>query len=140
MAHDHAHKHSHSGGHHHHHHGGASRNIKVALLLNLSFTLIEIVGGILSNSLAVLSDAVHDLGDSLALGMSYYAEKKSGQQIKNQNYTFGLRRLPLITAAINAFILLGGSVWVVVNARSAACPEKQHAGHYQQTRRISQHH
>ena len=116
MAHDHSHKHGHSGGHHHHHHHGGSKNIKVALLLNLSFTVIEIIGGILSNSLAVLSDAVHDLGDSLALGMSYYAEKKSGQQMNNQNYTFGLRRLPLITAALNAFILLGGSIWVVLNA------------------------
>ena len=105
------------GGHVHggHVHGG-SKNILTALLLNLGFTVIEIIGGLLSNSLAVLSDAVHDLGDSLALGMSYYAEKKSGEKAKNQNYTFGLRRLPLISAALNALILLGGSAWVVANA------------------------
>lgn len=108
--------HSHGGHSHVSHAHGASKNILTALLLNLGFTIIEIIGGLLSNSLAVLSDAVHDLGDSLALGMSYYAEKRSGQKTKNQNYTFGLRRLPLISAALNALILLGGSTWIVVNA------------------------
>ncbi|AHM60677.1 cation diffusion facilitator family transporter [Flammeovirgaceae bacterium 311] len=120
MAHNHSHHeggHGHHHGHHHHHHAGSSsKNILTALLLNLSFTVVEIVGGLLSNSLAILSDAVHDLGDSLALGMSYYAEKRSGQKVKDENYTFGLRRLPLMSAALNALILLGGSAWVVVNA------------------------
>ncbi|EMR01896.1 cation diffusion facilitator family transporter [Cesiribacter andamanensis] len=113
--------HSHHGHHHHQQEGhaqgpGNTRNIGVALLLNLSFTLIEIVGGLLTNSLAILSDAVHDLGDSLALGMSYYAEKRAGQKLQDPNYTFGLRRLPLISAGLNGLILLLGSLWVVANA------------------------
>lgn len=48
--------------------------------------------------------------------MSYYAEKKAGQKVRNQHYTFGLRRLPLMSAALNGLILLGGSAWVVANA------------------------
>jgi cobalt-zinc-cadmium efflux system protein len=117
--------HSHHGHHHHHHHhhhgqegghGSNTRNIGIAWLLNVSFTIIEIIGGLLTNSLAILSDAVHDLGDSFALGISYYAEKKAGHKLADQNYTFGLRRLPLISAAINGLILLLGSMWVVANA------------------------
>ena len=124
MAHSH---HGHS--HHGHQHGGSTRNIGIALLLNLSFTLLELIGGLLSNSLAVLSDAVHDLGDSLALAMSYFAEKKSGQKVQDQNYTFGLRRLPLMSAALNALILLGGSVWVVVHAvQRLQAPEPVESG------------
>lgn len=118
MAHNHGHTHGPHPTHTHSHHGQAqgSKNILIALLLNVGFTIIEIIGGLLSNSLAVLSDAVHDLGDSVALGMSYYAEKKAGQKVRDQNYTFGLRRLPLLSAALNGLILLIGSAWVVANA------------------------
>jgi cobalt-zinc-cadmium efflux system protein len=55
-------------GQHNHDHG--SENLKVAFFLNLAFTIIEIIGGILTNSIAILSDAVHDLGDSLSLGLA----------------------------------------------------------------------
>ncbi|MBW3545877.1 MAG: cation diffusion facilitator family transporter, partial [Bacteroidetes bacterium] len=118
MAHNHGHAHGPHHTHTHGHHGQAqgAKNILIALLLNFGFTIIEIIGGLLSNSLAVISDAVHDLGDSVALGMSYYAEKRSGHKVLDQNYTFGLRRLPLISAALNGLILLGGSAWVVASA------------------------
>jgi len=53
-----------------HDHSHNVKNIKIAFILNLSFTLLEIVGGILTNSIAILSDALHDLGDSLSLGLS----------------------------------------------------------------------
>lgn len=59
MAHNHDHSHHHSEG-----------NVKIAFFLNLAFTLIEIIGGFYTNSLAILSDAIHDLGDSLSLGLS----------------------------------------------------------------------
>lgn len=55
-------------GHNHSH--STSGNIKVAFFLNLTFTILEIIGGILTNSIAILSDALHDLGDSLSLGMA----------------------------------------------------------------------
>jgi cobalt-zinc-cadmium efflux system protein len=111
---------------HHHHHTHAqgtepeessdTRSIGQALLLNLSFTLLELVGGVLTNSLAVISDAVHDLGDSLALGMGYLAERKARHKATDENYTYGFRRLPLLSAALNALILLGGSAWVISQA------------------------
>ena len=55
--------------HNHTHHNEDVKNIRVAFFLNLLFTVIEIVGGILTNSVAILSDAVHDLGDSFSLGL-----------------------------------------------------------------------
>ncbi|MBD3240685.1 MAG: cation transporter, partial [Chitinivibrionales bacterium] len=67
--------HDHSGHHHEHHH--ASGNIRVAFFLNLVFTAAEIAGGLWTNSLAILSDAVHDLGDSLTLGLSWFLEERS---------------------------------------------------------------
>ena len=63
---------------HTHHATGSASNIRVAFILNLSFTIIEIVGGLLTNSMAILSDALHDLGDTLSLGLSWYFEKLSG--------------------------------------------------------------
>lgn len=51
----------------HHHHHNKQKNIKAAFLLNLSFTVIEIIGGLWTNSMAILSDAVHDLGDAISL-------------------------------------------------------------------------
>ena len=66
MGHNHDHSHHHSEG-----------NVKVAFFLNLSFTIIEIIGGLYTNSLAILSDALHDLGDSFSLGLSWYFQKLS---------------------------------------------------------------
>ena len=69
--HSHSHNHSHS---HSHSHDGQN-NIKTAIFLNVTFTIIELIGGIFTNSLAILSDALHDLGDSIVLIFSYFAEK-----------------------------------------------------------------
>ncbi|PWH85025.1 cation diffusion facilitator family transporter [Brumimicrobium oceani] len=100
-------------GHHHHHQ--ATKNIGVAFFLNLSFTIIEFIGGILTNSVAILSDAIHDLGDSVALGSSWYLEKISNQKA-NKKFTFGYRRLSIISAFLNCIILLLGSVIIIVEA------------------------
>lgn len=99
----------HHSGHHHHH---ASTNISFAFFLNLSFTIIELIGWILTNSVAIISDAIHDFGDSIALGTSWYLEKKSSQEA-NQKFTFGYRRLSIISAFINCIILLVGS-WIII--------------------------
>ena len=109
-----AHQHSKKPGHQHSH--SNSQNIKAALFLNLGFTVLELIGGVLSNSLAIISDAIHDLGDSLILAFGYYSEKQSTALTANPNYTFGLRQLPLISAAVNGLVLLGGSIWVLVQA------------------------
>lgn len=71
---------------HSHHHG--TKNISLAFFLNVGFTIFEIFGGLYVNSVAILSDAVHDLGDSLSLGFSWYLQKKS-QKGATEKYTFG---------------------------------------------------
>ncbi|MBT6439239.1 MAG: cation transporter, partial [Flavobacteriales bacterium] len=68
------HDHNHDHIHHHHH---STDNIKMAFFLNLVFTIIEIFGGILTNSVAIVTDAVHDLGDTVTIGFSWYLEKIS---------------------------------------------------------------
>lgn len=100
---------------HAHHHDHDTGNIKVAFFLNLSFTIIEIVGGLLTGSLAILSDALHDLGDSLSIGLSWYFQKLSKKERNNQ-YSYGYRRFSVLGALINAVILLVGSVYIMIEA------------------------
>ena len=63
--------------HNHHHSHDSEKNIGFAFFLNFSFVIIELIGGFYTNSMAILSDALHDLGDSVALGLTYFFEKKS---------------------------------------------------------------
>ena len=100
------HNHSHSHLHHHNHHNDV-KNIKVAFFLNFSFTIIEIIGGVLTNSVAILSDAVHDLGDSLSLGMAWYFQKYSRKK-SDSVYTYGYRRFSLVGALANSLVLIVG--------------------------------
>ncbi|TCD47639.1 cation diffusion facilitator family transporter [Chlorobium sp. N1] len=100
---------------HDHHHHTAAGNIGMAFFLNLSFTLVEFVGGWLTGSTAILADAVHDLGDSFAFGQAWYFERLSlaGQ---SERYSYGYRRFSLVGALLSALILTGGSVFVLVQA------------------------
>lgn len=100
-----------------HQHGAhhETKNIRVAFFLNLLFTIVEIIGGLLTNSIAILSDALHDLGDSLTLGLSWYFQKISNRN-PTEKYTFGFSRFSLLGALINAFVLLVGSVFIIINA------------------------
>ena len=81
-----------------------SKNIRFAFFLNLSFTVIEIIGGILTNSVAILADALHDFGDSISLGLAWYLQKYS-RKSSNHRYTYGYKRFTLIGALSNSFIL-----------------------------------
>lgn len=101
-------------GHHHDHHH-ATGNIKAAFFLNLVFTIIEIIGGLLTNSLAILSDAIHDLGDSLSLGLSWYFQKLSAKG-RTDTFSYGYKRFSLLGAVINALVLVAGSVLILVHA------------------------
>ncbi|MAF77791.1 MAG: cation transporter [Halobacteriovoraceae bacterium] len=101
--------------HHHHHHHAEGKNILIAFFLNFTFALIEIVGGYFTNSVAIMSDAIHDLGDSMALLFSYFAEKLSVKEA-DDSYTFGYRRFSILSAFINGLILLGGSLFVLYEA------------------------
>jgi cobalt-zinc-cadmium efflux system protein len=105
--------HDHS--HHHHHHDGASGRIATAFALNLVFTVIEFIGGVLTNSTAILADAVHDLGDTLAIALGWLLQRLGGRPA-SRHFTYGYQRLSLLGALINALILLAGSAWVLSEA------------------------
>lgn len=123
-------RHEHAGqgrAHGHAHHHGSGGNLKVAFLLNLSFTILEIVGGLWTNSIAILSDAVHDLGDSISLGLAWYFDRvsKRGRTPKN---TYGYRRYSLLGGLITAAVLLVGLSFVLWSAVSRlASPEPVNA-------------
>ncbi len=91
------------------------KNMAIAFVLNLAFSLLELVGGVLTGSVAVLSDAVHDIGDAASIGISFFLEKKSRKQ-PDTLYTYGYARYSVIGSVIVTLILLFGSVTVVVNA------------------------
>ena len=91
------------------------KNILVAFLLNLFFSIFELVGGIFTNSVAIISDAVHDLGDSFSIGLSYFLEKKSKKK-PDDKYTYGYMRCSVLGAIITNTILITGSVLVIYNA------------------------
>lgn len=102
-------------GHHHTHAHGATKNIAFAFFLNIGFTIFEIIGGFFVNSVAILSDAIHDLGDSLSLGISWYLQHKS-EEGANEKFTFGYKRFSLLGALINSLVLIVGSVFVAWQA------------------------
>ena len=101
------------GNHHDHHH--SSDNIKVAFFLNFAFTILEIIGGLYVNSIAIISDAIHDLGDTISLGTSWYLEEKSHKK-SNKKFSFGYKRFSLLGALINSVILIIGSLYVINEA------------------------
>lgn len=100
---------------HDHSHNASGKNLKIAFFLNLGFTILEFIGGIYVNSIAIVSDAVHDLGDSLSLGTAWYLDKKSHQE-SNSRYSFGYKRFSLLGALINSLVLIVGSVYVISEA------------------------
>lgn len=113
--------------HHHHDHATLTGNIKLAFFLNVLFTLVELLGGLLTNSTAILADAIHDVGDSIALGQAWYFQhltKNSG----TQRYTYGFKRFTLLSALINVVILLLSAVYVFSEAITRLLnPQSSHA-------------
>lgn len=104
------HHHHHVGSHHHHHHHHAhtelhGKKLLAVTLLNFIITLVEIVGGLVSNSLSLLSDAVHNLGDTMAILFAYIANK-IGNRKADIHRTFGYKRVEILTAFFNALILI----------------------------------
>lgn len=91
------------------------KNILVAFLLNLGFSIYEFIGGTLTGSVAIVSDAVHDLGDAVSIGISYFLERKSHKKADDK-YTFGYVRYSVIGGLITTAILLVGSVFVIAQA------------------------
>ncbi len=91
------------------------KNILIAFILNLSFAIFEFFGGIFTGSVAIVSDAIHDVGDATSIGISYFLEKKSKKK-PDEKYTYGYLRYSVIGSVITTLILLVGSVVVVINA------------------------
>ena len=91
------------------------KNILLAFILNLAFSVFEFVGGIFTGSVAIVSDAVHDMGDAASIGISYFLEKKSKKQ-PDEKYTYGYARFSVLGSIITTVILLFGSVLVIFNA------------------------
>lgn len=100
---------------HNHSQESSSQRIAWAFFLNLAFTIIEFIGGWLTNSTAIMADAVHDLGDSLSIATAWGLNKLSGKAA-NETYTFGYRRFSLLGALINGIVLILGSIWVLSSA------------------------
>lgn len=95
----------------------SERNILIAFLLNFGFSIYEFIGGSLTGSVAIVSDAVHDIGDAMSIGLSYFLERKSKRQ-PDQAYTYGYLRYSVLGSLITTVILLLGSVFVVTSAIS----------------------
>ena len=91
------------------------KNILIAFVLNLVFSLIEIAGGLFTNSVAILSDAIHDFGDAFSIGVSCFLERKSKKK-PNETYTYGYLRYSVLGAFITTIILTIGSIVVLTGA------------------------
>lgn len=88
------------------------KNILIAFLLNISFSIIELIGGLFTGSIAILSDSLHDLGDALSIGVSYFLERKSKQKPDNK-HTYGYIRYSVMGSIFTTMVLLIGSIFVV---------------------------
>jgi len=88
------------------------RNILIAFILNLCFSVFEFVGGLITGSVAITADAVHDIGDAISIGTSLILEKKSKKQ-PDETYTYGYSRLSVLGGFITVCVLLAGSVGVI---------------------------
>lgn len=91
------------------------RNILIAFILNLGFSVFEFIGGLLTGSVAILSDAVHDVGDAASIGTSYFLERKS-KKSPDGIYTYGYARYSVVGSVITTLILLFGSAFVIYSA------------------------
>ena len=91
------------------------KNILIAFILNLSFGIFEFFGGIFTNSVAIISDSIHDIGDAMSIGLSYFLEKKSKNK-PDEKYTYGYIRYSVIGSLITTLILLSGSIVVIIGA------------------------
>ena len=91
------------------------KNILIAFILNLSFSIFEFFGGLFTNSVAILSDSIHDFGDAVSIGISYFMERKSKKKANNK-YTYGYIRYSVLGGVITTTILLVGSILVIIGA------------------------
>lgn len=118
---DHGHGHAHS--HLPPPDAGSSR-MGMAFLLNLSFTIIELIGGFWTGSTAILADAVHDLGDTVALGFAWLLERVAGKE-GDERFPYGYRRWSMVGALLTGLLLIVGSTLVIVGATAKLFDEPE---------------
>jgi cobalt-zinc-cadmium efflux system protein len=112
-------------GHHHHH--DATSNLKLVFWLNFVFTIIEVAGGLWTNSIAILADAVHDFGDCVSLGVAWYLQKLSTRGA-NKTFTYGYRRFSMLGSLVTGGVLVTGLCFVFYSSvQRLAAPEPVHA-------------
>jgi cobalt-zinc-cadmium efflux system protein len=115
--HEHHETQGHEGHEHHHHHGhhhhGDIKNLGIALLLNLVFMVVEIVGGFWTNSVAILSDALHDFGDILTIAFAWGLQQLSVKG-RDHNFSYGYKRFSVLGAIITSMVLIIGSVLIII--------------------------
>jgi cobalt-zinc-cadmium efflux system protein len=101
--------------HNRHEHQHNRKAMNLAFWLNTAFSVVEIAGSLYTNSTAILTDAIHDLGDSVAIGMGILFEKKAARK-PDARYTYGYKRFSLVSALLLSVLLIGGSVVMVVKS------------------------
>ncbi len=99
----------------HHHHNVSGKNLFITIVLNIIITLSQIVGGILSGSLALLSDAMHNFSDVLALFIAYFANRLAARP-NNATKTFGYKRAEILAALFNVSVLIGIAIFLIIEA------------------------
>lgn len=99
----------------HHHHEVSGKNLGFAILLNVGITLAQVIGGIISGSIALLSDAAHNFSDVLSLFISYLANRLSGRRA-TEKQTFGFRRSEILAAFINSVTLIVIGIIILIGA------------------------
>ena len=102
--------------HHQHHHPVSGKNLLLTILLNVIITIAQLIGGIVSGSLALLSDAVHNFSDVLSLVVSYVANWLTRKRKQTLTQTFGYKRAEIVAAFFNAATLIVIAVFLIVEA------------------------
>ena len=91
------------------------KNILIAFILNLGFSIFEIIGGLFTSSIAIISDAFHDFVDAFSIGLSYILERKSKKK-PDYKYTYGYMRFSVLGAFLTTTFLAAGSIVVMISA------------------------
>src|SRR5262245_13938556 len=101
-------------GHNHppHSHLDSQRNLLIAFFMNMGFAAVEFAGGLYVGSIAVLSNALHDAGDALSLGLGYFLQRRS-EEGPSEKFSYGLRRLSLLSAFISGMVIICGALFIV---------------------------
>ena len=100
---------------HHHHHDVSGKNLFITIILNIIITLSQIIGGIMSGSLALLSDALHNFSDVLALVITYWTNKLAKKD-KNNYKTFGYKRAEILATLFNSTTLIAIAIYLIIES------------------------